>query len=187
MTYWVDLDSETSCAEMFGKEACNSRFDDTSAFSSDESLETFSDGLKVPAHGATDGELEQVDEEIECPSLETWPVPLSDENVESHIIPILPTNQNEVRELAESTRNVLVRVITWNQEAQPHPTSDIIRKYLIPLDRYHVIAIGTQECENSIAKSLINPSKAKWEEIVSDAVGSQYSKVCDHILQATYL
>jgi len=99
----------------------------------------------------------------------------------------LPTNYNQVRDLISSEENIFVRVITWNQEARPHPTSEDVQKYLIPLNHYHIIAVGTQECENSIAVSLVNPSKAKWEENVTLAVGNNYCKVCDRVLQAIYL
>jgi hypothetical protein len=106
---------------------------------------------------------------------------------DSHDHDTLPTNDNQVRDLISSEENIFVRVVTWNQEARPHPTSEEVRKYLIPLNHYHIIAVGTQECENSIAVSLVNPSKAKWEENVTLAVGNDYCKVCDRVLQATYL
>ena len=34
---------------------------------------------------------------------------------------------------------------------------------LIPVNKYHVYAIGSQECMRSIAKSVVRPSKNAWE------------------------
>lgn len=99
----------------------------------------------------------------------------------------IPSIHNQVRDQINKDEKIFVRVITWNQEARPHPSSDELRKYLIPLNQYHIIAVGTQECENSIAVSLVNPSKAKWEENITLAVGNNYCKVCDRVLQAIYL
>jgi hypothetical protein len=115
------------------------------------------------------------------------PIDTSTCSVQHHVVSALPTNHDEVRRQINSNQKVSIRVITWNQEARPHPCREELRKYLIPLDHYHIIAVGTQECENSIAVSLINPSKAKWEENVTDVVGSNYCKVCDRVLQAIYL
>lgn len=99
----------------------------------------------------------------------------------------LLSNYNQVRDQLNNDEKIFVRVVTWNQEARPYPSSDELRKYLIPLNHYHIIAVGTQECENSIAVSLVNPSKAKWEENVTLAIGNDYCKVCDRVLQAIYL
>ena len=54
-------------------------------------------------------------------------------------------------------------------------------------DRYHVIAVGTEECENTIAKSAVVTSKKKWEAAIGDALGPCYALLRAHTLQATHL
>jgi hypothetical protein len=49
-----------------------------------------------------------------------------------------------------------------------------------------VYAIGTEECESSIAWSVVSPSKAQWESLLRQALGSAYEMVCGHTLQATH-
>ena len=187
MTNRGDTDSKSSGVEISETKEAILKSQEKSLCSDDEPSESQSRSpFARSSYPATDLVKEQ-DEQVDNGKTETWPVPLSDDNIESHVIPTLPNNNDEVRAVVERSQKLLIRVITWNQEAKSPPSSDNLRKYLIPKERYHIIAIGTQECENSIAKSVFYPSKAKWEKIIFEAVGTQYQKVCDHILQATYL
>ena len=106
-------------------------------------------------------------------------------------------------------RRLLVRAVTWNQQAQPPPTPAALQAKLLPSERYHVYAIGTQvihrpyfsnvvrffhlltssppvhqkECEHSIASSVVQPSKAQWEEALRRTLGPRYHAVASHTLQ----
>ncbi|KAL7464358.1 hypothetical protein ACHAXS_009082 [Conticribra weissflogii] len=93
--------------------------------------------------------------------LNSWPQPLSDDRSS---IPIdnLPPTYEDVKNEAES-KGILVRIVTWNQQARDPPPAEELETHLFPCRKYHVIAVGTQECENTFAKSIIVPSKAKWE------------------------
>lgn len=55
------------------------------------------------------------------------------------------------------------------------------------IDRFHIIGFGTEECERSIAKSALNPSKKMWENYMLDLVGEQYTPLRSHTLQAIHL
>jgi hypothetical protein len=55
------------------------------------------------------------------------------------------------------------------------------------VNRFHIIAFGTEECERSIAKSAINPSKKMWETYMTELVGDQYTPLRSHTLQAIHL
>lgn len=70
-----------------------------------------------------------------------------------------------------------MRVVTWNQQARPSPPADELRAFLLPNTKFHIIAIGTEECENSIASSIVNTSKKNWEAAVRAALGKDYVKV----------
>lgn len=52
---------------------------------------------------------------------------------------------------------------------------------------HHLIVIGTQECENSISKSILNPMKEKWEKSCIEALGDDYVFIQGHALQASHL
>lgn len=49
------------------------------------------------------------------------------------------------------------------------------------------MAIGTEECERSIAKSAMNPSKKVWEAYLREAVGKHYRPIKAHTLQAIHM
>ncbi|KAJ8601350.1 hypothetical protein CTAYLR_009374 [Chrysophaeum taylorii] len=92
----------------------------------------------------------------------------------------------ELRRDIEERREILVRCVTWNLQAKPTACSAAIRKRLLPLESYHMLHVGTQECERSIALSLINQSKAKWTATLREAVGPNYEPLVSHTLQATH-
>mmetsp|Transcript_31636 Transcript_31636/g.83586 ORF Transcript_31636/g.83586 Transcript_31636/m.83586 type:complete len:402 (-) Transcript_31636:1636-2841(-) len=81
---------------------------------------------------------------------------------------------------------VRVRVVTWNMQANAPPSVEMLRAELLPLNTHHVVVVGTEECENTIAKSLINPSKDKWEGRLREVFGDRYDLICGHALQATH-
>ena len=47
--------------------------------------------------------------------------------------------------------------------------------------------IGSEECERSIAKSAMNPSKKNWESYLRLALGPNYFAICSHTLQAIHI
>lgn len=53
--------------------------------------------------------------------------------------------------------------------------------------RYHIIAIGTQECERDISESLLFPSKEIWEKRLSDFLGNSYTMLKTETLAALHL
>ena len=52
---------------------------------------------------------------------------------------------------------------------------------------YELYAIGTQEAERSISRSVLVSSKAKWEARLHEALGSGYVRICRHTLTAIHL
>ena len=118
--------------------------------------------------------------------LKNWPRPLSDD---SPSIPIddLPSTYDEIKSHVEMTGNILIRIVTWNQEAREPPSSTDLSKLLFPNNKYHVIAVGTQECENTFAKSIIVPSKKHWEATLEAAIGTDYDVIRSHALQASHI
>lgn len=116
---------------------------------------------------------------------EDWP-PLHNEE---HLIPELTHSSEEhIRQHVERDGKLLVRVVTWNQQAQPPPSTAELRRRLLPLNRFHIYAIGTQECGQSIATSVVlSSSKVAWEEAVRTCLGSRYDVLASHTLQAAHL
>lgn len=119
---------------------------------------------------------------------EQWPKIMDDSTaiVTGSLRPLASTN-TEISNQVMQRGKILVRSITWNQHAEAFPDNESLRKYLLPNNYYHVIAIGTQECENSITKSLLYPSKEKWEKLCGDVLGMDYEFVRGHSLQASHL
>ncbi|KAI8150203.1 Endonuclease/exonuclease/phosphatase [Fennellomyces sp. T-0311] len=52
---------------------------------------------------------------------------------------------------------------------------------------YHILAIGTQECERDISESLIFPSKELWEKKLQEHLGPQYKLLQTETLAALHL
>ncbi|KAI8992471.1 hypothetical protein BDB01DRAFT_433977 [Pilobolus umbonatus] len=52
---------------------------------------------------------------------------------------------------------------------------------------YHLLVIGTQECERDISESLINSSKTEWEKKLSNHLGSQYKLIKTETLTAIHI
>lgn len=116
----------------------------------------------------------------------SWPKPLSDECASS-TIPELPTSHEEIQSQVESSGDILIRVVTWNQQAKEPPHPEYLAKLLFP-HKYHLCVVGTQECENNFAKSFINSSKPRWEKCLEDSLGSaDYEVLRSHSLQASHM
>ena len=81
---------------------------------------------------------------------------------------------------------VMVRVLTWNQHAKL-PSSHDIAENFIKGNRFHIIVFCSQECQNTIAKSLFVQSKEKWERIISVAIGPDYEIIASSTLQAIHI
>lgn len=114
-----------------------------------------------------------------------WPRPLADDMIDSTTA--LPQAHDEIRAQVEETGDLLIRVVTWNQEAKEPPTPETLVKHLFPECMYHIIVVGTQECENTFAKSIIFPTKEKWESTLHIALGPEYDPIRSHSLQASHI
>ena len=117
-----------------------------------------------------------------------WPRPLADDMIDSTIA--LPQTHDEIRAQVEETGDLLIRVVTWNLEAKEPPTPETLVKHLFPECMYHIIVVGTQECENTFAKSIIFPTKEKWESTLQKALGSmiQFEVIpCRHLTSSRLL
>lgn len=113
-----------------------------------------------------------------------WPLPFDDNHA---ALPTLPSTHAAIKHQLLSSKTLLVRSITWNQQARPLPSVKHLQEYLLHQKMYHIISIGSQECINSISKSAINPRKDHWEKICREALGNEYQLVIGHALQATHL
>jgi hypothetical protein len=119
---------------------------------------------------------------------EEWPALMDDQAaIDAHHLCRLSSTESEIRNQVIQSRKITIRSITWNQHAQPFPSMELVQKCLLPHGYYHVIAIGTQECENSISKSILYPSKENWERLCRDALGTDYEFIRGHSLQASHL
>jgi hypothetical protein len=72
---------------------------------------------------------------------------------------------------------------TWNLEAKK-PTENL--REWISRNKFHIIAVGTEECVNSIAKSVVFSSKKQWEDQLKESIGEEYVKVASHSLTAIH-
>ena len=113
-----------------------------------------------------------------------WPEVLSDEKTLGDYS-ALSDDAQTVFDGVVSSNEIMVRVVTWNQQAKTPPSTALLRDALFAVGKFHLLVIGTEECENTIAGSIVNTSKKKWEEAVKIACGESYVKVRGHTLQAT--
>lgn len=72
---------------------------------------------------------------------------------------------------------------TWNLHAKK-PQDDL--RLWIPLNKYHIVAVGSEECVHSIAKSVVFTSKRQWERLLKDTLGDEYVLVSAHSLTAIH-
>ena len=108
--------------------------------------------------------------------LKSWPRPLSDDSASSPIED-LPPSYEEIKSHVEMTGDITIRIVTWNQQARSPPSPAELAKLLFPNRKYHIIAVGCQECENSFAKSIVVPRKDKWEATLEAAIGTDYDAI----------
>ncbi|KAF0698310.1 Aste57867_11063 [Aphanomyces stellatus] len=104
-----------------------------------------------------------------------WPTPLS---LNSHRDVTSDTT-------ADLTKRGTVRVfvMTWNLQAQKPPAD--LRALLRPAT-CHIYAIGTEECVQTIAKSVLFQSKKEWEDLLRETLGAEYQKLRSHALTAMH-
>jgi len=115
----------------------------------------------------------------------TWPAPLDDKAAYGNISE-LPCSDDTILQSVEKTGELMVRIVTWNQQAKDPPPPRTLVDHLVPRRRFHIIALCTQECENTISKSFFTPTKAKWETAISIAVGPDYDVIRSQALQASH-
>mmetsp|Transcript_6859 Transcript_6859/g.10434 ORF Transcript_6859/g.10434 Transcript_6859/m.10434 type:complete len:285 (-) Transcript_6859:978-1832(-) len=154
-----------------------------------------------------------------------WPLPLDDKSaIQRNELLNLPSTREAIKSsLHEPNCDLMVRIVTWNQQAKSLPSIEELRRYVfmnindddeggggeesctynlgadvgedagIGSDqrnfnqRFHIIAIGTQECENLFTKSILNPLKTNWERCCSNALGDEYMLIQSHALLASHL
>lgn len=120
--------------------------------------------------------------------LSKWPDLLDDESaLEKNLLQPLPRDIDQLRKNVEENGTMTIRSITWNQQAQGFPSIKILREQMLLPSYFHLVVVGTQECENTIAKSLLYPCKVNWEKLCLDALGFDYELVRGHSLQASHL
>ena len=90
-----------------------------------------------------------------------------------------------IRERVVAARRLRVHVATWNLHGSL-PTTDHLTA-LLPRSRFHIYAVGTQECERGISASMMKPSKAEWEKVLVAHFGAEYAMLRCHSLAATHL
>jgi len=115
-----------------------------------------------------------------------WPIPLSDCFVKKRV-PLLASNHGKINYIFNSNNEIIIRVITWNQQSKIPSSPYQIQQNLTHPGIYHIIAFGAEECENSIFMSAFKPSKEKWENALNLAIGSDYGMIRSHALQSTHL
>ena len=127
-------------------------------------------------------------QEITHVNADEWPTAFDDAlAIATNSLKPLPGDLNDIQEQVETSGKINIRSITWNQQAQELPSVETLREDLFSPAYFHVVAVGTQECENSISKSILYPSKDNWERICGEALGSDYELVRGHSLQASHL
>ena len=97
----------------------------------------------------------------------------------------LPQSQKDVLRQIKHEKRLKVFALTWNLHGKKWPEK--LGESVIPCNKYHIYAVGTQECERSILASAIRTSKKKWETALSDTLGENYIMIRSHTLQAIHL
>eukprot|EP00939_MAST-03C_sp_MAST-3C-sp1_P001722 g1722.t1 len=102
---------------------------------------------------------------------------------------LLRENQRVPRlcELSSSSSNLKFNTTDNNENNSGGGIGQNLGESLIPCNKYHIYAVGTQECERSILASAIRTSKKKWESALSDTLGESYVMIRSHTLQAIHL
>ncbi|KAH3744417.1 p21-activated protein kinase [Pelomyxa schiedti] len=93
------------------------------------------------------------------------------------------------RPAALSQNFIRLFIVTWNMHGQLPSLMEVqqLVSHANLSSNFHIVAIGTQECERSIGASLVFPSKANWENLLNKALGDQYSFVGSSTLGPMHL
>jgi hypothetical protein len=143
------------------------------------------DNVELALETAAEANEKAVLSEVDHP-MSVWPEPLLEDFDK---LPNLgsDTTIQECQSWIKTNKKVSVRAITWNLMANPPVAIEDIQRKVIPENKFHIYVIGTEECENSIAYSMINPSKDKWLAYLEAAIGPMYLKLRSHTLQAIHI
>lgn len=82
------------------------------------------------------------------------------------------------------SRTLRVLAVTWNMHAKSPPGD--LRALLQP-GEFDVVAVGTEECMQSIKRSFVFRSKRAWTRRLAAALGDGYREVASRALVATHL
>jgi hypothetical protein len=86
-----------------------------------------------------------------------------------------------------SIENLRIYVVTWNMGGKiPDINITPLINPGVESDP-HLIVIGTQECQNSIERSLILTSKEEWESMLKYDIGAMYFLACSEVLNGIHL
>lgn len=122
-----------------------------------------------------------------------WPASIDDDYVTLSDGSEVPWPQldgvpdEDVQKWISTNKKVLIRTVTWNLQAKRPPPVEDVQVRMLPPNKFHLYFVGSEECERSIAKSVMNTSKKNWEAYLLSALGSNYMGVCSHTLQAIHL
>ena len=99
--------------------------------------------------------------------------------------PLLADNYADILRDIGASGEVRVFAATWNQQGRGVPSA---LDALLPVNRFHLYAVGTQECSASAASSAVfAPSMARWEAQLTAAVGADYDVIASASLGASHL
>jgi hypothetical protein len=115
-----------------------------------------------------------------------WPEPFLDDFNDPEW-PNFDKNNDEIVKWVLENKKLLMRAVTWNLCAKQPPFKEHITEKLLPVDKFHLYIVGTEECERSIAQSALNPSKKNWEIYLKEALGPRYVPLRSHTLQAIHI
>eukprot|EP01138_Halocafeteria_seosinensis_P015065 gb/GECG01015378.1/.p1 GENE.gb/GECG01015378.1/~~gb/GECG01015378.1/.p1 ORF type:complete len:495 (+),score=39.34 gb/GECG01015378.1/:1-1485(+) len=113
----------------------------------------------------------------------TWPSPFR--LLELSSLPSIGEEPDEIRSKIRETNQLLIYNMTWNLHGKA--ADPAFTEYLPPRNSFHILAFGTEECENTIAKSVLNTSKENWERQLQSALGQDYIALASRTLQAIHL
>jgi hypothetical protein len=79
--------------------------------------------------------------------------------------PITKTNNYTNGLKSNTLMNLKIYTVTWNQNGKI-ATMDEIKKIVQNNKKYHIYAIGSEECMRSIFKSFFITDKTEWESMI---------------------
>ncbi len=120
----------------------------------------------------------------------TWPAPLCEpvdaDDPDGLMQDLTASTDEEILRTLRSTGKLRVMCCTWNMHGEHAPDAVDMARLLTP-GRHHVVMMTTQECERTANKSVMHPSKAKWEAALQTAFGNEYVMVRSHGLAAIHV